>query len=220
VYSVTTIDPPDLLRFIHAVHPDVVWRQPKTRFFRLLEKNGPPTAHRRWCCRLLKESFRPPEGGVLFTGVRAQESPRRAALCKQIMWHREGHFPIVAPIFDWSEDDVWHYIDTRAVPYCALYDAGKKRLGCVGCPMNYRRAHDVQAYPYIAHQWHHAISTWWYSLRGEQADRHAKAFGTLERYESWYWSPATWPRDESTEPEGPCQLMFGAATDEPDPKET
>lgn len=38
------------------------------------------------------------------------------------------------PIIDWKDEDVWEYIKTYNVPYCKLYDEGKKRLGCTMCP--------------------------------------------------------------------------------------
>jgi len=48
---------------------------------------------------------------------------------------RQGARFMVAPIFDWTDEDVWAYIRDRNLPYCSLYDEGFKRLGCIGCPM-------------------------------------------------------------------------------------
>jgi uncharacterized phage protein (TIGR01671 family) len=42
---------------------------------------------------------------------------------------------ILNPIIEWSEDEVWEYIKERELPYNPLYDAGHKRVGCIGCPM-------------------------------------------------------------------------------------
>lgn len=39
------------------------------------------------------------------------------------------------PILDWTDDNVWRYIQERRLPYCKLYDEGFRRLGCIGCPM-------------------------------------------------------------------------------------
>lgn len=40
------------------------------------------------------------------------------------------------PIVDWTDEDVWEYLNKIAkVPHCKLYDEGKRRLGCIGCPM-------------------------------------------------------------------------------------
>lgn len=42
---------------------------------------------------------------------------------------------LVNPIIDWTDEDIWEFIKQERVPYCGLYDAGCKRLGCVGCPL-------------------------------------------------------------------------------------
>lgn len=42
---------------------------------------------------------------------------------------------VVNPIIDWSDDDVWEFIEEYKVRYCSLYDEGFKRLGCIGCPL-------------------------------------------------------------------------------------
>jgi len=46
------------------------------------------------------------------------------------------HKTTINPIADWSEDDVWEFLnDVVKVPHCSLYDEGFKRVGCIGCPM-------------------------------------------------------------------------------------
>lgn len=208
VYSVTTIDPPELMRFVHEVHPDVLWRKPRLRFFKMLETNGPPSRHFRWCCRELKESFCPPPDGALFTGVRAAESPRRAARCKQIMFHRGRNFPIVSPIFHWSTADVWYYLHTHAVQYCSLYDQGFARLGCVGCPMASHRAEELQRWPHIAKQWRAAMERWWTTNGKIHDSKLSRTFSTFDDLWDWYWSNNPVPDDPALENEAPCQLMF------------
>lgn len=42
---------------------------------------------------------------------------------------------LINPIIDWTDDDVWEFIRSYGIPYCALYDEGCKRLGCIGCPL-------------------------------------------------------------------------------------
>lgn len=37
-YAVTTIDPPELMRFIKTHYPDVEWVRPKLTFFQLIKK--------------------------------------------------------------------------------------------------------------------------------------------------------------------------------------
>lgn len=134
-YNQTTIDPPELVRFLREHHPDVVWERPKHgNFFHRMEQKGFPTRVQRWCCEEYKESV-PPRGAVMILGVRAAESPRRKTIWKPVTFHTRTRAWCVAPIVDWSDDDVWEFIHSRSLPYCSLYDEGFHRLGCIGCPM-------------------------------------------------------------------------------------
>jgi len=54
---------------------------------------------------------------------------------------------LVNPIIDWTDAEVWEFIRNYKIPYCSLYDAGKERLGCIGCPMNTKREDDFLEYP-------------------------------------------------------------------------
>ena len=68
------------------------------------------------------------------TGVRHQESARRAKRKLLETCNRHGGKQYLHPIIDWSEADVWEYIHTYNVPYCKLYDEGARRIGCILCP--------------------------------------------------------------------------------------
>lgn len=57
------------------------------------------------------------------------------------------HRTTLNPIIDWTDDDVWEFLREYNIPYCCLYDQGFKRLGCVGCPMSYRQASELERYP-------------------------------------------------------------------------
>lgn len=83
-YNNVTIDPPELIYYIKKHHPEVHWNQPKKNLIMSMEEEcqGPPTRLARWCCEIYKE-----QGGIgraRIIGVRAAESPRRAAQWKQI----------------------------------------------------------------------------------------------------------------------------------------
>lgn len=54
---------------------------------------------------------------------------------------------VVNPIIDWSDGEVWEFINEYNVPYCELYDQGYKRLGCIGCPMSSHQAEELEKYP-------------------------------------------------------------------------
>lgn len=81
-YQLTTVDPPELVRFIKENHPDVIidkarWEDGthKTMWNLIPYKKFPPTQLIRYCCEHLKESAG--KGRLIVTGVRWEESPRR-----------------------------------------------------------------------------------------------------------------------------------------------
>lgn len=138
--NLTTVDPPELLKFIRKYHPEVKFNKPKMNMWQLIvKKRMPPTRKVRYCCEYLKE-----HGGedrlAVITGVRRSESSKRSNRQSVECFSKQTDSGkiiknIVNPIIDWSNNDVWSFIRYHNLPYCSLYDEGFKRLGCVGCPM-------------------------------------------------------------------------------------
>lgn len=46
---------------------------------------------------------------------------------------------MVNPILDWSDNDVWEFLKYYGCEANPLYQCGKKRVGCIGCPMQSMR---------------------------------------------------------------------------------
>ena len=42
---------------------------------------------------------------------------------------------MINPILDWTEDDVWEFLHHYGCESNPLYQCGKSRIGCIGCPM-------------------------------------------------------------------------------------
>lgn len=42
---------------------------------------------------------------------------------------------MINPILDWTEDDVWNFLHHYGCYANPLYQCGKSRIGCIGCPM-------------------------------------------------------------------------------------
>jgi len=132
-YNVTTIDPPEVTRFIRDQHPDVVWERPKRSMFRLIiMKQWPPLRQWRYCCERLKE--RGGKGRKVLTGIRHQESGQRKNRQMVETCYSDPTKTFIHPIIDWSDRDVWEFIKTEDLPYCSLYDEGFHRVGCILCP--------------------------------------------------------------------------------------
>lgn len=41
----------------------------------------------------------------------------------------------INPIIDWTDDDVWEFLHYYGCESNPLYQCNKKRIGCIGCPM-------------------------------------------------------------------------------------
>lgn len=202
--SLTSVDPPQVIRFVKNVYPDVVLHKPKMSIYqRAVERGILPTMRVRWCCADFKESAG--AGKVTLIGIRKEESARRAKrhevevsdrkfggnLEEFEAWSKtqiekqqnkskrkinEDEFSVkadnevrcingkdsilISPIFDWSEKDVWYFLNEVAkVPHCSLYDEGWHRIGCIGCPMSSHRQKMIEnkRYPHVKRGWIKAI---------------------------------------------------------------
>lgn len=112
-YNVTTLDPPELVQFIKREYPEVEFHRPEKSMWELIPKKlFPPTRQVRYCCEYLKE--RGGEDRFVITGVRAKESYSRANNRQQLeSCNRTPGKMYFHPIFDWSEADVWEYIEKK-----------------------------------------------------------------------------------------------------------
>lgn len=110
-YRVTSVDPPELVRFIKTQHPDVkrevprypeTYRNPKlagkpiTMWNLIPEKLMPPTRLVRYCCSSLKESGG--DGRMTVTGVRWAESVNRSKSQGEVV------IQAVGKVEDYDED--------------------------------------------------------------------------------------------------------------------
>jgi phosphoadenosine phosphosulfate reductase len=156
VMQVTTIDPPEVMRFIRKNYPDVIMERPEKSFYKLiLKKKSLPLRQTRWCCYYLKEQAG--GGSVTILGIRKAESNKRAKrneleLSDKTYSNTLDQFNIdnenqilciggkdkilLSPIINWTNADVWNFIRSHKIEYCRLYDEGYYRIGCIFCPMS------------------------------------------------------------------------------------
>ena len=131
--------------------------KPASMWSLIPQKLMPPTRLVRYCCAILKE--RGGRGRYITTGVRWAESKKRETnrgiyesypsdRSKKVILNNDNddrrrlfetcslqHKAICNPIIDWTDGDVWEYIEAEKIPVNPLYQCGFSRVGCVGCPM-------------------------------------------------------------------------------------
>lgn len=75
--NLTSVDPPQVIRFVKKQYPDVVRHAPQKSIFQLAVERGIlPSMRIRWCCADLKETAG--AGKVTLIGIRKAESVRRS----------------------------------------------------------------------------------------------------------------------------------------------
>ena len=129
---------------------------PVTMWSLIPQKLMPPTRIVRYCCDILKE--RSGAGRMITTGVRWAESTKRRknrAALETISKKKENKIllndnddrslfetcqlkatRICNPIIDWTDRDIWDYIESEHIETNPLYQCGFRRVGCIGCPLS------------------------------------------------------------------------------------
>ena len=82
----------------------------------------------------LKAAIRETRATHLITGIRMDEHPDRAARLPMEERDDPPH-TMVNPILNWTESDIWAFHARFDLPYCELYDAGYRSLGCQPCTL-------------------------------------------------------------------------------------
>lgn len=158
-----------------------VYKGRRTSMWDLIpQKLMPPTRWTRYCCEILKETIG--KNRMVATGVRWEESVKRRkrgiyelmskkAADKIVITNDNddrrklidycgkinGH--AVNPIIDWTESDVWDYLQDAGCEGNPLYQCGFRRVGCVGCPLSGRGAKikGFRLYPKYRQMYIHAF---------------------------------------------------------------
>lgn len=154
-YTNTTIDPKGTLGYIRQYYPHTEILQPKESFYELVERKGLPTRLNRYCCDILKEYGS--IGKAVFEGVRSAESTKRQGRDYIQCDNRKSQKGAkhIYPIYDWTDNDLYEYIDKYNIELAPCYSLGLKRLGCVGCPQvtkKGQREFEFSLYPRVYEQ--------------------------------------------------------------------
>ncbi len=166
------------LKGIKCVVNYPVYKGVRTSMWQLIpQKLMPPTRIVRYCCSILKE--RGGAGRFIATGVRWAESQKRKnsrgiyeilsnELSKRIILNNDNDDRrrlfencrlqakrVCNPIIEWTDADVWDYIESEHLTLNPLYQCGFSRVGCIGCPMagTKGRQKEFARYPQYQHNY-------------------------------------------------------------------
>ena len=127
IMQVTTLDPPELMRFIRKNYPDVIMERPEINFYNLIiRKMALPTRHMRFCCAYLM--------AVLGATVTIIDKEKRVIKKNAMNWKYPHKYSnsldqfnidnknqvlcingkdkiLLSPIIDWTTSDVWNFIN-------------------------------------------------------------------------------------------------------------
>lgn len=203
--NLTSVDPPEVIRFVRKQYPDVLLAKPHDSIFNVaIRRKILPTMRVRWCCEEYKEMAG--AGKVTLIGIRKAESVRRAkrneveinnhsfsgtldeledyrkqktAKAKQRKAQKNGggvtivnadgervlgcirgkESLLISPIIEWTDKEVWLFLNTLGIAHCELYDQGYHRIGCILCPMSSpkQKAKEMMRWPHVKRNWIKAI---------------------------------------------------------------
>lgn len=167
IYKNTTIDPPGTIQFCQDMGAEII--EPKNSFLALIRKNGFPTRRARFCCKHLKE-YKILDNSI--QGIRKCESTKRNAMYSEpimcrIYGSKKNHVNVYLPILEWTDKDVSDFIEERHIKCHHLYYENgifnvKKRLGCMGCPLQSDNGlSDFKKNPKLVKAWIKAGQIWW-----------------------------------------------------------
>lgn len=178
-YHLTTVDPQELVYHVRRHKEVEVDRSELTMWKLIVKKRMPPTKIKRYCCEYLKE--RGGSGRLIMTGVRREESAKRARRNMTEACFKDKTKKYFHPIIDWTSEDVWQFLRERNIPYCKLYDEGFKRIGCVMCPYsNIKKG--AELFPKIAQAYKRAIIRAWEAKQSDIAN------GTTKMNARWVFN--------------------------------
>lgn len=105
------------------------------------------TENRELCCRIRKtEPLNKALKGlsVWITGMRREQSMTRREK-NLIEWDDQNNLIKLNPLYNWSEQQVWDYIEENNIPYNKLHKEGFPSIGCQPCTRAIKPGEDIRS---------------------------------------------------------------------------
>lgn len=103
--------------------------------------------NRKLCCHVrkilpLQRALKDKEAWI--TGLRKEQSVTRTDL-KIVEWDNANGLIKINPLLEWSEKQLWDYIQENDIPYNKLHDQGFPSIGCQPCTRAIQKGEDVRS---------------------------------------------------------------------------
>ena len=121
--------------------------------------------NRKLCCKIRKLNSleRTLKGlDVWITGLRREQAVTRTDM-QIVEWDENNGLMKLNPLINWTEKDVWDYIDQYNIPYNPLHKKGFPSIGCQPCTRAIEEGEDIRA-----GRW------WWENPETKECGLHAK----------------------------------------------
>jgi phosphoadenosine phosphosulfate reductase len=104
--------------------------------------------NRKLCCNIrkvepLKRALK--QFDCWITGLRREQSVTRNQIKKIEVDALNNNIIKLNPLADWTNDEVWQYIDENKIPYNELHDRGYLSIGCEPCTRAVKQGEDPRA---------------------------------------------------------------------------
>lgn len=138
---------------------EMVLKKGVNLFYRNLE-------NRKLCCKIrkvkpLKKMLSTVDGWI--TGLRRDQAETRTVLSKIEIDKIFGGIIKLNPLADWTDKDVWNYINENQIPYNELHDNNYKSIGCAPCTRAVTDGEDIRS-----GRW------WWENREMKECGLHVK----------------------------------------------
>ncbi len=152
IFGDTTLEFPTTYEYVSRFrknNPMAIVKTAKNKeqdFYSVCDEIGPPARMMRWCCTMFKtgpitkvlNSMFKDSKILTFYGIRKHESPSRSKYDRvangaNVKIQKQT---VAAPIFYWTDIEVWLYMLAEDVDFNDAYRLGYDRVGCWCCPNN------------------------------------------------------------------------------------
>ncbi len=120
---------------------------------------------RKLCCKIrkiepLKRAFKGLK--VWICGLRREQSITRNEM-NIIEWDNTNNLIKLNPLINWTESQVWDYVNLHSIPYNKLHDESFPSIGCQPCTRAIKSGEDLRA-----GRW------WWENPESKECGLHSK----------------------------------------------